>query len=131
MLDHRSADSDHRHVGDFGWTRDRNRFGWQAMLAATADGMEVSPYASPARATDLSGLPPTYIHVGSVDLFLEECLDYARRLTRDGVAVELHVWPGAYHGFRAIDSHVTRASRAAAHASLQRALYAPLMAAPL
>jgi triacylglycerol lipase len=58
------------------------------------------PYAAAARAEDLSGLPPTYIATGSLDLFLEEDLEYARRLIRAGVPTELHVYPGAYHGFQ-------------------------------
>ena len=53
----------------------------------------------PARIEDLSGLPPAYMLVGALDLFLEEDLEYARRLTRARVPVELHVIPGAYHGF--------------------------------
>ena len=48
---------------------------------------------------DVAGLPPAFIAVGALDLFLEEDLEYARRLTRAGVPVELHVTPGAFHGF--------------------------------
>ena len=58
----------------------------------------VSPYAAPTRATDLSGLPPTYIAVGTLDVFLDEDIDYARRLTEAGVPTELHVYPGLFHG---------------------------------
>jgi triacylglycerol lipase len=124
MLDHRSVDSDHPHVGHFGWTREHNRFGWSSMLGG-ASSASVSPYASPALADDLSRLPPTYIHVGAVDLFLEESLDYARRLTRAGVSVELHVWPGAYHAFQAIDAHVSREARRVARTAIKRALHGP------
>lgn len=56
-------------------------------------------YAAPSRATDLSGLPPTYICVGDIDLFVAEDIDYAQRLLAAGVPTELHVYPGAYHGF--------------------------------
>ena len=59
----------------------------------------VSQFAAPARASDLSGLPPTFISVGALDLFLEEDLEYGRRLARAGVPVELHVYPGAFHGY--------------------------------
>jgi acetyl esterase/lipase len=122
MLDYRSVESDHPHVGHFGWTRDHNRFGWSAMLGGVS-GASVSAYASPALADDLSGLPPTYIHVGALDLFLEESLDYARRLTRAGVSVEMHVWPGAYHAFQAIDAHVSREARRVARNAIKRALH--------
>ncbi len=120
MLDHRSPDSDHPHTGHFGWTRDHNRFGWYSMLGG-AD--TVSPYCSPATAEDLSGLPPTYIHIGAIDLFLEESIDYARRLTRAGVSVELHVWPGAFHAFGSTDCHVSREARRVARTAIKRALW--------
>jgi acetyl esterase/lipase len=124
MLDHRSVDSDHPHVGHFGWTRDHNRFGWSSMLGEIS-GQGASPYCSPATAEDLSGLPPTFIHIGALDLFLEESLEYARRLTRAGVSVELHVWPGAFHAFQSTDAHVSRESRRVARTALQRALHGP------
>ena len=120
MLDNRSPESDHPHTGHFGWTRDHNRFGWDSMLGG-AD--VVSPYCSPATAEDLSGLPPTYIHIGAIDLFLEESLDYARRLTRAGVSVELHVWPGAFHAFGSTDCHVSREARRVARTAIKRALW--------
>ena len=59
----------------------------------------MSPYAAAARAEKLEGLPATFIGVGTLDLFLEEDLEYARRLIRAGVPTELHVYPGAFHGF--------------------------------
>ena len=120
MLDHRSVDSDHPHTGHFGWTRDHNRFGWNSMLG---DAETVLPYCSPAIAEDLSGLPPTYIHIGAIDLFLEESIDYARRLTRAGVSVELHVWPGAFHAFGSTDCHVSREARRVARTAIKRALW--------
>ena len=122
MLDHRSVDSDHPHVGHFGWTRDHNRFGWLSMLGE-ASGQKVSPYCSPAVAEDLSGLPHTFIHIGAIDLFVEESLEYARRLTRAGVSVELHVWPGAFHAFGSTDCHVTREARRVARTAIKRALW--------
>ena len=101
MLDDRTCTSlePNPHTGEFIWTAHNNRFGWTALLGAEPGGPDVSPYAAPARATDLSGLPPTYISTGGLDLFLEEDLDYARRLMRSGVPVELHVYPGAFHAF--------------------------------
>jgi acetyl esterase/lipase len=84
----------------------------------------VSPYAAPARATDLSGLPPTYLDVGSVDLFRDEDVDYVRRIWAAGGNAELHVWPGAYHGFESRVPHapVSLAARAARTDWLRRVL---------
>ncbi len=80
------------------WDRDSSLAAWNAYLPGKAGGEDVSPYASPARATDLGGLPPAYVNVGDLDLFLDEDIAYARALGEAGVAVELHVYPGAYHG---------------------------------
>ncbi|MDK2632144.1 alpha/beta hydrolase [Pantoea stewartii subsp. indologenes] len=101
MLDDRTVTETHPNpvTGEFVWTREYNRIGWSALLGEAPGGEAVSPYAAPARATDLRGLPPAWIGVGTLDLFLDENLDYAQRLIRAGVAVELHVWPGAFHGF--------------------------------
>ncbi|WCT72802.1 alpha/beta hydrolase [Sphingomonas naphthae] len=101
MLDDRTcvtADP-HPHAGQFIWPPHNNHYGWGALLGHAPGIDGVSPYAAPARATDLSGLPPTYIATGALDLFVEEDMDYARRLLRAGVATELHVYPGAFHGF--------------------------------
>ncbi|MBN9391739.1 MAG: alpha/beta hydrolase [Chloroflexi bacterium] len=101
MLDDRTVtnSADHAYVGEFIWTKESNYFGWTSLLGQEPGGEDVSPYAAAARATDLSGLPPTYLTVGSLDLFLEEDLEYARRLIRAGVPTELHVYPGGFHGF--------------------------------
>ena len=101
MLDDRtgSTTDPHPHTGHFVWTPERNRFGWTALLGQTAGTDSVPAAAVPARAADLSGLPPSFITVGALDLFLDEDLEWTRRLSRAGVPVELHVIPGAYHGF--------------------------------
>ena len=101
MLDDRTCThaEPHPHAGEYIWTPHNNHFGWRALLGQEPGGDGVSPYAAPARAEDLSGLPPTFISTGSLDLFLEEDLDYARRLLRAGVSTELHVYPGGFHGF--------------------------------
>jgi len=83
-------------IGEFLWTRDKNIFGWNGYLKGRRRD---ELYAAPARTADLSGLPPAWIGVGALDLFLDENVDYARRLAADGVGVDLHVYAGAYHGF--------------------------------
>lgn len=99
MLDDRAQGGGNAYAGEFVWTRESNDFGWCALLGGERGGEGVSPYAAAARAEDLSGLPSTFIAVGSVDLFLEEDVTYATRLTRAGVPTELHVYPGGYHAF--------------------------------
>jgi triacylglycerol lipase len=80
------------------WPRPSNEFGWSSYLGPLRGG-DVPGYAAPARAADLSGLPPTILVVGGADGFVDEDLDYAARLNRAGVQVELHLYPGAPHGF--------------------------------
>jgi len=101
MLDDRTCSSPepHPYCGEFTWKQEHNRFGWQSLLSREPGGPDVPAAAVPARVEDLSGLPPTFIVVGALDLFLEEDMEYARRLTRAGVPVELHVIPGGFHGF--------------------------------
>ncbi len=120
MLDDRTcvATDPNPYVGEFIWTPQRNHFGWSSLLGVEPGSHGVSPYAAAARAEALSGLPVTYIAVGALDLFLEENLEYARRLARSGVPVELHVYPGGFHGFQwerhaAITQIADRDSRAA------------------
>ncbi len=99
MLDDRNVTaSSHEILDERVWNRASNLAGWNAYLAGKAGSDDVSPYAAPARATDLAGLPPAYINVGELDLFLDEDIAYARALTAAGTPVELHVYPGAYHG---------------------------------
>jgi acetyl esterase/lipase len=125
MLDDRTVvDPDPSpYFGEFIWPPAANRFGWTSLLGAEPGGPDISPFAAPARATDLSGLPPTYIICGALDLFLEENLDYARRLMRAGVDTELHVYPGAPHGFMFVpDAGVTRTYARDSMAAWARAL---------
>jgi acetyl esterase/lipase len=106
MLDDRTVTSadPHPYTGEYIWTADSNRFGWTALLGQEPGGANVSPYAVPARAERLEGLPPALIGVGTLDLFLEEDVEYARRLMRAGVPTELHVYPGAFHGFPMVEN---------------------------
>lgn len=85
------------------WNQRSNRFGWEAYLGRRARSM-VPPLAAPSRYGNLAGLPPAWIGVGTSDLFYDEDVEYARRLTHAGVPCELHVVPGAYHGFDLVES---------------------------
>ncbi|MGE3855568.1 MAG: alpha/beta hydrolase [Dehalococcoidia bacterium] len=98
MLDDRNVTaSSHRITDPRVWNRTSNLAGWHAYLAGRAGTEDVSPYAAPARATDLAGLPPAYITVGTLDLFMDEDVEYARRLVDAGVRAELRVYPGVFH----------------------------------
>jgi acetyl esterase/lipase len=81
------------------WNREKNEFGWKAYLGDLYGSDDVPIYAAPARAQDLSGLPPTYTFVGELDLFRDETTDYVTRLSQAGVTVEYHIYPGCTHGF--------------------------------
>jgi len=70
-----------------------------ALLGVPAGSPEVPAGAVPARVENLSGLPPAFIVVGGIDLFVDEDIEYARRLITAGVPAELHVVPGAYHAY--------------------------------
>ncbi|HZQ37268.1 MAG TPA: alpha/beta hydrolase [Dehalococcoidia bacterium] len=80
------------------WYRDQSQRGWRAYLGSDRPA-EVSPYAAPARVVDVAGLPPTFLMVGTLDLMRDENIAYAQRLMQAGIATELHVYPGAFHGF--------------------------------
>jgi len=110
--------------GEFVWTPKNNVYGWGAHLGAEPGGKDVSPYAAAARAEDLKGLPPTYIAVGSVDLFADENMEYARRLIHSGVPVEFHMYPGAFHAFDSMPkAAVTIAFKRDWRTALKRALH--------
>lgn len=96
MLDHRNETPSSFGTSDTRvWNREANIIAWEAYL----NNIEPIPsYASPSITDDLSGLPPTYINVGTLDIFVDEDIDYAARLSQAGVPVELHVYPGAFHG---------------------------------
>jgi acetyl esterase/lipase len=85
--------------GEFTWSAAQNRFGWGALLGCEPGGEDVPEGAVPARAARVGGLPATFIAVGAIDLFVDENLAFARRLIAAGVPTEVHVVPGAFHGF--------------------------------
>lgn len=106
------------------WDARSNLTGWSALLGDRAGGPEVSAYAAPGRATDLSGMPATYLDVGAVETFRDEVIDFGARLAQAGVATELHVWAGAFHGFDVIapESMLARSARAVRLDYLRRRL---------
>jgi acetyl esterase/lipase len=125
MLDDRNeTPSSHELQGEGVWDRTSNRTGWTSLLGEACGGGAVSPYAAPAREQDLSGLPPAFIDVGSVETFRDEDVDYAVRMWRAGGQAELHVWPGGFHGFDGLapDATLSRAARQARIAWLGRLL---------
>lgn len=124
MLDDRTCilAEPHPYTGEFIWTHKANRLGWTSLLGQEPGLPDVSPYAAAARAEHLEGLPATFLNVGALDLFLEEDLKYARRLMRAGVPTEMHVYPGAYHGFHMVaDAQVTQTAARDQFAALKRA----------
>lgn len=98
MLDDRTVDRPVSRRPWLVWTPASNRFGWRAYLGVEPGSAHVPDLAAPARTEDLSGLPPAWIGVGDLDLFHDECVDYARRLTAAGVPCELRIEPGLFHG---------------------------------
>lgn len=134
MLDDRTAvlSDTNPFAGEFIWTRESNTFGWRSYLGTEPGGEDVSPYAAPARATDLVGLPPTFIGISTLDLFVDEDIAYAARLMRAGVPTELKVYPGGFHGFNMLCETAPvsiRANRERMDA-LRRALEASANVAP-
>ena len=94
MIDDRNETPSSKEITDVGiWDRKANIEAWDWYLG----GKNADEYAAPARAIDLSGLPPTFIDVGELDLFRDEDIEFAKRLLQAGVTTELHVYPGAYH----------------------------------
>lgn len=127
MIDDRNdTPASHSIVDPRVWSRDKNLHGWRAYLGTAPGSADVSPYAAPARATDLAGLPAAFIMVGTVDLFVDEDIAYAQRLIGAGVPTELHVYPGAFHGSENLVPAATLSRRMAAErdAALERGLRA-------
>jgi acetyl esterase/lipase len=123
MLDDREITASSKFEGIV-WDSASNRAGWTALLGDKRGGPDVSAYAAPARAADLSHLPPTYLDTGSSEVFRDEIMDYAGRLAQTGTMVELHVWSGAMHGSERMAPYaeVTLAGIAARKSYLRRAV---------
>ncbi len=125
MLDDRTGSSQPAAspVGRILWTAEANRFGWASFLGQPPGTDEVPVAAVPARIENLAGLPPAFIGVGSIDLFVDEDINYARRLIDVGVPTELLVVPGGFHAFDVIaaDSDQAKFFTAAKINALKRA----------
>ena len=128
MLDPRTgtgdALADNPTTGEFGWTRAANRFGWNAMRGSGEIPVGRLGHFAPALAGDVSGLPPAFIAVGALDLFLEEDVAFALRLAQAGVPVATHVYPGAVHGFDMFSGALADEYDADLHAAIVRFLRA-------
>jgi acetyl esterase/lipase len=125
MLDDRNDTPSAVQMAGLGvWDRASNEVGWTGLLGDARGGPDVSPYAAPARAADLSGLPPAFIDVGSAETFRDEAVAYASRIWQAGGVAELHVWPGGFHGFTmmAPQAAISRAAAAAPRNWLHRVL---------
>lgn len=124
MLDDRDTTVSTRQIDGIGvWDRASNVTGWTALLGDRKGTDAVSIYAAPARATDLSGLPSTYIDCGSAEVFRDEDVSYATKLWEAGVQAELHVWAGGFDGFEMVThATVSRAAVAARESWVDRIL---------
>lgn len=125
MIDDRGDTVSARQMSGLGlWNRATNETAWHHVLGEKRGGEDVSPYAAPARADDLSGLPPAFLDVGSAETFRDEVVDYASRIWQAGGAAELHVWPGGFHGFDLLapQAALSRDARAARLRWLRRIL---------
>ncbi len=125
MLDDRTCAAEpHPFTGEYVWTHALNRLGWGSLLGVEPGSGAVPAGAVPSRCADLAGLPPTFIIVGALDLFVEEDIEYARRLMRAGVPTELHVLPGMFHGAASVvpDAALSKAYFEMQFAALRRAV---------
>ncbi len=111
--------------GYFGWTQASNRYGWESYLGKSSGAADWPAYAVPARREDLTGLPPAWIGVGTLDLFHDEDIAYAQKLRNCGVECELVIVPGAFHGFdvMAPESQVVKDFRKSQIAAMKRYLF--------
>lgn len=127
MLDHRTGSSNCPYVndssGEFVWNRVSNQFGWESLRGDYTPDDHRKGWFSPSLAANLSDLPPAWIGVGGLDLFLDEDIDYARRLANAGVSVEFHCYRGAFHGFTNVpNAGVAKACLRDLHEAIKRQL---------
>ncbi|MFF4104130.1 alpha/beta hydrolase [Streptomyces sp. NPDC001903] len=128
MLDDRGTTFSSRQMTGLGvWDLTSNTTGWKALLGDLHGAADLPPHAAPARATDLSGLPPAFIEVGSAEIYRDEDVAYANAIWQAGGQAELHVWPGACHGFDGLapEAALTLAARETRTHWLHRLLTRP------
>ncbi|QWF81287.1 alpha/beta hydrolase [Amycolatopsis sp. CA-230715] len=107
------------------WRTDRAEISWKYYLCgdSTVDGEDGRHYAAPARAEDLSGLPPAFVSTCEFDPLRDEGLSYAQRLLQAGVSTELHHYPGTFHGSSLVrEAGVTKRMTSDLRGALKRAL---------
>ncbi|MDG2004551.1 MAG: alpha/beta hydrolase [Novosphingobium sp.] len=114
MLDDRNIIPDPELEPFAGWTYDNNFTGWSALLGDALGSDDVPEAAAPARAKDLTGIAPAYVECGELDIFRDEDIEYARRIAAAGSSIELHIHPGAPHGFERLGAGSDVANRAMA-----------------
>jgi acetyl esterase/lipase len=112
MLDDRNVTPDTSLERYATWTYDQNRTAWTAVLCEARGGPDVAAVAAPSRLVNLEGLAPAYVEVGDLDIFRDEDILYAYNLAHAGIPVELHVHPGAPHGFERLAPRSSLALRA-------------------
>ncbi|KAI8930430.1 hypothetical protein NX059_012381 [Plenodomus lindquistii] len=114
MVDDRDCTTSSKQFAHDGpWSGTINRMAWEMVLGDKRGGSEVSELVAPARATDLQGMPQTFIDAGDCEVFRDEAVAFATQLWKCGVQCELHVWPGAFHGFDILSSYTLLARHAA------------------
>lgn len=94
------------------WNTRRNRAAWRKYLRGTEG--EAPCYASPARRSDCSGLPPAYTFVSTAEPFYAETLDYIHSLKNAGVEARADVYPGLFHAFDMLLPFLRQSREAAA-----------------
>ncbi|MGI5133041.1 alpha/beta hydrolase [Pseudonocardia sp. CA-107938] len=114
MLDDRTVVPDPALAATATWSYDDNWTAWTAVLGTDRGRPDVPAVAAPARLAELAGLAPAYVEVGELDIFRDECLAFATRLLAAGVSCELHVRPGAPHGFEWLAKEADVSRRAVA-----------------
>lgn len=127
VLDDRNDTVSSRQIDGIGvWDRTSNQTAWTASLGDRRGTSQVSAYEAPARAADLSNLPPAYIEVGSAEVFRDESITYANRIWATGGTADLHVWAGGFHLFDlfAPDATISQAARNARTSWIHRTLLA-------
>lgn len=125
MIDDRNETVSSKQVTDIGiWDREMNIKAWDAYLGSRSGSDDISPYAAPARSSDLSGLPPTFLDVGTHDAFRDETIMYAQQLVASGVQAEFHLWSGGFHGYDtfAPEAQLTKETWETRFDALQQAL---------